>query len=461
MKTITLFLLLSMVTFFSAEAHKYKSGHNRAHVTITIQTFYDELSPYGDWVYTPDYGYVWRPYFDYPDAFRPYSSNGHWVNTDFGWTWVSDYRWGWATFHYGRWAFDDYLGWMWVPGYEWAPAWVSWGYYGDYYGWAPLGPNVYAYTTSNWYAPDPWWTFVPRRHFCSGNWNTYIYDRPVHVTNITHITNVYVNNNNYNTNNSWYYGPRVSEVERYTKTRVRRMEVIDSERPDNTGIRNDRLNVYRPQVDGKRNDYRPADYRSVEQARTRERIQQTNARTNNPGINRTRNSSQLADSRNTGIKGETRTEPRTSVQNSTSRTSDVKRDVKSATRDASKTVKRESPAKRQTSTEPRTSQRDVKTGNVTRPTERNRTEMTEKEKKSRVTENRNSGPTTRRESNSENQKSSTVTREQKMQKANTEVRKTSSSADRKQAPKEEIRKAEPRKTDRDPKKTSSAKPTRK
>jgi hypothetical protein len=75
MKKIALILLLTMVTLFSAEAHKYKN----AHVTISIQTFYNELSPYGDWIYSSDFGYVWRPYFDYPEAFRPYSSNGNWV----------------------------------------------------------------------------------------------------------------------------------------------------------------------------------------------------------------------------------------------------------------------------------------------------------------------------------------------------------------------------------------------
>ena len=124
MKKIILFLLLSMVVVLSAEAHKNKNRNT--HITISIQNFYDELSPYGDWIYSHDYGYVWRPYFDNPEAFRPYSSGGHWVYTSYGWTWVSDYSWGWATFHYGRWDFDNYLGWLWIPGYEWAPAWVTW-----------------------------------------------------------------------------------------------------------------------------------------------------------------------------------------------------------------------------------------------------------------------------------------------------------------------------------------------
>jgi len=28
---------------------------------------------------------------------------------------ASDYNWGWAPFHYGRWAYDPFYGWMWVP----------------------------------------------------------------------------------------------------------------------------------------------------------------------------------------------------------------------------------------------------------------------------------------------------------------------------------------------------------
>ncbi|MBK7028485.1 MAG: hypothetical protein IPH45_04430 [Bacteroidales bacterium] len=133
MKKIFLILVFAMVTIISVDAH----SNRRPHSSITFQSFYDELSPYGDWIYMPDYGYVWRPFFDRPDAFRPYSSGGDWVYTEYGWTWVSDYSWGWAPFHYGRWQFDDYLGWMWLPGYDWAPAWVTWGSYGNYWGWAP------------------------------------------------------------------------------------------------------------------------------------------------------------------------------------------------------------------------------------------------------------------------------------------------------------------------------------
>src|ERR1700761_1436748 len=46
--------------------------------TPTDQVFYDELSPYGNWIDYPDYGYVWAPADVGPD-FRPYATNGYWV----------------------------------------------------------------------------------------------------------------------------------------------------------------------------------------------------------------------------------------------------------------------------------------------------------------------------------------------------------------------------------------------
>lgn len=470
MKTISLFLLLSMVTVMSAQAHNHNNRHNNAGVTISIQTFYDELSPYGDWVYTSDYGYVWRPYFEQPDAFRPYSSNGHWVNTDFGWTWVSDYNWGWATFHYGRWSFDNYLGWMWVPGYDWAPAWVTWGNYGDYYGWAPMGPNIYVNNHSNWYAPDPWWTFVPRRHFCATNWNHYIYDRPVQVTNITYITNVYNNNNNYNSNNnSWYYGPRVSEVERYGNTKVRRMEVVDSHRADNTGIRNERLSVYRPEVENNRRDSRPTEFRNAEQARKDRRVQPTNARTNDPGVNRTRenrtevrNTTLKSDSRNT-INRETKVEPRSTTQYQSNRTADVRNDLKSAPRTTSQTEPRTVPSNRGIKAEPRiAAPRQSNQTYTSQPSERNREETSEAMRNPRITERTSSTNSPAKIENRTSRQTSTTTqaREQKSQNPAPSVRNMPSNSETKARVKENVKQASGRVETTKNERTSSANPSR-
>ncbi|MFL6583225.1 MAG: DUF6600 domain-containing protein [Chthoniobacterales bacterium] len=105
-------------------------------------TFYEKLEPYGAWFETDDYGYVWQPNAAGESrAWRPYT-DGHWVYTDAGWTWISDEPFGWATYHYGRWVRLRDVGWAWVPGDEWAPAWVSWRTGGDYVGWAPLPPEA-------------------------------------------------------------------------------------------------------------------------------------------------------------------------------------------------------------------------------------------------------------------------------------------------------------------------------
>ena len=73
-------------------------------------------------------------------GWHPYTY-GHWVYTDVGWTWVSDYEWGAIPYHYGTWVLEPELGWVWVPGYVWAPAWVVFRTGPSYVGWAPVPPS--------------------------------------------------------------------------------------------------------------------------------------------------------------------------------------------------------------------------------------------------------------------------------------------------------------------------------
>lgn len=112
-----------------------------------LNDFRSTLDPYGSWVQDPNYGTVWVPSPSaVGDDFTPYLSNGYWSYDDGyadNYTWVSDYPWGWAPFHYGRWAYAS-RGWCWIPGRQYAGAWVSWRY-GEgpwgYVGWAPLAPT--------------------------------------------------------------------------------------------------------------------------------------------------------------------------------------------------------------------------------------------------------------------------------------------------------------------------------
>ncbi len=104
-----------------------------------VSMFYDQLSPYGQWVDVDPYGLCWVP-ADVDAGWRPYT-NGYWDWTDDGWCWVSNYDWGWAPFHYGRWFDSPEFGWCWVPGTVWAPAWCMWRFGDDWTGWCPLPPD--------------------------------------------------------------------------------------------------------------------------------------------------------------------------------------------------------------------------------------------------------------------------------------------------------------------------------
>lgn len=107
-----------------------------------------DFDPYlrdqGAWVEHPYYGTVWVPARStVGPKFVPYVTNGHWSLTSEGdWVWVSDYNFGWVTFHYGRWIWTSDYAWVWIPGRTYAPAWVRFRTFGQpYIGWGPLPPT--------------------------------------------------------------------------------------------------------------------------------------------------------------------------------------------------------------------------------------------------------------------------------------------------------------------------------
>ena len=122
---------------------------------------YEDLDEYGTWYSEPEDGYVWRPRH-VAVGWAPYR-HGHWAWVEpWGWTWIDDAPWGFAPFHYGRWAFLR-GSWCWVPGAYvarpiYAPALVAfiggrnWGFSfgvsfgrGPAIGWFPLGPREFYY----------------------------------------------------------------------------------------------------------------------------------------------------------------------------------------------------------------------------------------------------------------------------------------------------------------------------
>ena len=214
---------------------------------VSLQVFYDELSPYGSWIEDANYGYVWIPRVD--NDFCPYVSNGHWALTDFGWTWASDYPWGWAPFHYGRWYEDPIYGYMWIPDTEWGPAWVTWRQANGYIGWTPMGPgiNINIALSRSYDVPRDRWVFVRDRDFMQNNLYSYRLDRSLNFR-IFDMSLVIRNTRYDNRRNSTYvFGPRREDVQRFSGRIINPLHIRDYDRPGQHFDR-DYLSIYRPQI---------------------------------------------------------------------------------------------------------------------------------------------------------------------------------------------------------------------
>ncbi len=224
------------------------------------QIFFAELSRFGEWFETREYGFVWQPTALGADpTWRPYT-RGRWVNSDQGWTWLSDEPFGWAVYHYGRWVLLAEHGWVWVPGDDWAPAWVSWRQNDDYLGWAPLPPEtlydeVYDYDPGIDLAYDvspDYYNFVPVDHF-------YEPVQPHCVPQVTVIT-IIINTRNVTRfsmrgNHVHCGGPDFGWVNRHARRPARRCQLDFGGGHDHFAHRNrprlheDRLHVFAPRVD--------------------------------------------------------------------------------------------------------------------------------------------------------------------------------------------------------------------
>ena len=214
---------------------------------VSYQVFYDQLSPYGQWVYFPNEGNVWVPAAE--PGFSPYQSQGYWAYTDYGWAWVSDYQWGWAPFHYGRWDFDDDYGWYWVPDYEWAPAWVAWSRAPGYYGWAPLRPGVevdYA-ITNGYYLPHEHWCYVHEEYLGRRDMNRHFAPRSenlTHIRNSMMINKTYIDNSRHTT---YMGGPPREEVEKSTGAPLKQLTIAPRSTPGQSVAAN-QISIYKPVV---------------------------------------------------------------------------------------------------------------------------------------------------------------------------------------------------------------------
>ncbi len=252
---VKIFAVIIALNITSAILPKQASAQQDA---VNSQFFYDQLSPYGQWVDYPNYGYVWFPNAG-PD-FVPYSTGGYWVLTDDGWMWVSDYDWGWAPFHYGRWDYDNAYGWFWVPDNVWGPSWVTWREGNGYYGWAPMRPGVSIDVSigGSYNVPGDRWTFVRDRDIRRRNIGSYRVDQ---TNNITIINNTTVINRVYNDNDRharYVAGPDGNDVQRATGKPIKLVAIQESNKPGQI-VSHGQMQIYRPQVQsGYSNGQKPA-----------------------------------------------------------------------------------------------------------------------------------------------------------------------------------------------------------
>ena len=223
---------------------------------VNFQEFYDQLSPYGQWIDNSSYGYVWIP--DVGPGFTPYLTNGYWALTDFGWTWVSNYQWGWAPFHYGRWDFNDSYGWFWVPDNEWGPSWVTWRQSEGYYGWAPMRPGIsvnISFGGHNDWSNDRW-IFVRNRDIERHDIERGRINRE---NNITIINNSTVINKTYYDNSrrtTYVTGPGREDVQKITGRTIKPVSIKENNKPGQSLI-NNQLKIYRPQIVKNNNEKKP------------------------------------------------------------------------------------------------------------------------------------------------------------------------------------------------------------
>jgi hypothetical protein len=218
---------------------------------LDVGFFYDELSPYGEWLRHPRYGWVWFPR-QVQAGWRPYSL-GRWVESDYGWTWDSYEPFGWATYHYGRWAWDRQVGWLWVPGTDWGPAWVAWQQGNGYVGWAPLPPAVgfeigFGIRLGNFnlqlgISPRQY-AFVEESRFLDSRIGGYIVPEARNVTIFNRTTNI----TDYSVVNDRVInrGVPVERIERATGRRAPRLRVGTASSPRGGGVQRDVINIYRP-----------------------------------------------------------------------------------------------------------------------------------------------------------------------------------------------------------------------
>jgi len=187
-----------------------------ASAEVSFNFAYSNLSQHGSWLVSAQYGHVWQPR-EYNRDWNPYY-DGHWVYTNMGWAWVSDYQWGAIPYHYGTWISEPNVGWVWIPGRIWAPSWVVFRTGSDYIGWAPVPPGFSIGMSIDMGGPSSF-VYVSSRNFLAPRLRASIIPRDrtsVFINNTTVVNNIVIQNNVVVN-----HGPDYRVVERATGRTIR------------------------------------------------------------------------------------------------------------------------------------------------------------------------------------------------------------------------------------------------
>jgi hypothetical protein len=191
-----------------------------AKADVSFDFAYSNLNQHGSWLVSAQYGHVWQPR-EYNQGWNPYY-DGHWVDTDMGWTWVSAYQWGSIPYHYGTWVADPRYGWVWIPGQVWAPSWVVFRTTPEYIGWAPVPPGFSVGVSMEFGAPSSF-IYVSSRDFMAPRIRTAIIPAArtsVFINNTTVVNNIVIQNNVVINR-----GPDVRMIEKATGRNIQRQQI--------------------------------------------------------------------------------------------------------------------------------------------------------------------------------------------------------------------------------------------
>jgi hypothetical protein len=181
-----------------ARDHRWDDSRSAQYVSRDVVGF-EDLDDNGDWRDDPNYGHIWFP-THVDEGWAPYHV-GHWDWIEpWGYTWVDDSPWGYAPFHYGRWAFVSGR-WGWIAGPAnvqpvYAPALVVFigggpGGFGGNVGWFPLGPReVYVppYQVSRGYMTQVNVSNTTVNPTVVTNiYNTTVVNKSATITNVTYV----------------------------------------------------------------------------------------------------------------------------------------------------------------------------------------------------------------------------------------------------------------------------------